>query len=302
MSRDVELSCCRSGAEEVVMRDGTEHSAADVLSEEAYREVFQSIERALICEGAKRVPEEQIRRWLDDCKEIENKTFTDGDYYWILVYVVFYAGFRSATVDAKIDAIRAHFRDYHAVAHYGERKIQQILGDPDMLRHEGKIRACVRNALEMRSIVRDYDSFQAYLDSFAPRASTEGLMRLRADLRHRFSYIGPVTSLHALTEMGMPVIKPDVVIRRILYRLGLVAGTGTSESALIEVVRHGMRFVQATGYPARYIDIVLVKYGQARSPNLGLEPGICLGRNPRCDVCGVTAYCQHFAGLLGDDA
>ena len=36
----------------------------------------------------------------------------------------------------------------------------------------------------------------------------------------------------------------------------------------------------------RYVDIVLVKYGQSAPVEIWLEPGICQGKNPRCDVYG----------------
>jgi 3-methyladenine DNA glycosylase Tag len=44
-----------------------------------------------------------------------------------LVCVVFYSGFRAATVTAKLPSIRRYFSDYNAVAEYGEDEIDRIL-------------------------------------------------------------------------------------------------------------------------------------------------------------------------------
>ncbi len=43
-----------------------------------------------------------------------------------------------------------------------------------------------------------------------------------------------------------------------------------------------------------YIDIVFVKYGQVgEEKELGLTDGICLEKNPKCAICGITNYCSY---------
>ena len=67
-------------------------------AEQDYRTIFGAIESTLISEGSKRLSADDIRERLDKNKLVESKTFSDDDYYWILVYVAFYSGIRSATV------------------------------------------------------------------------------------------------------------------------------------------------------------------------------------------------------------
>lgn len=265
------------------------------FDQDDYKGIFEAIESTLIREGSKNLPEHIIRERLDKNKLVEEKVFSDNDYYWVLVYVPFYSGFRSATVSAREKTIKDHFAHYCTVADYDEKRIQCILHDPDMIRNERKIRACVKNARALRDIVQRHGSFQAYIQSFRPTESSENLLRLRADLMRRFSYIGPTTSFHVLTEIGMPVLKPDVVIRRLMYRLGLTQSESTSERELQEVVRQGSLFSQATGHPTRYIDIVLVKYGQVKSEDYGIDRGICTLKTPRCHICGVRELCRYNA-------
>lgn len=58
-----------------------------------------------------------------------------------------------------------------------------------------------------------------------------------------------------------------------------------------------MQFVQATGHPIRYIDAVFAAYGQATSTGAGIQQGICVKNSPRCDICGVTRFCQYFSNV-----
>jgi DNA-3-methyladenine glycosylase I len=162
-----------------------------------------------------------------------------------------------------------------------------------MIHHKGKIQGCIENARAVRAVVAEYGSFKEYVESFSPRSSLDNLMRLRKDLKTRFAYLGSITSYHFLTDIGMPVLKPDRVIRRIFSRLGLVEDASETEQRLSDVVRKGNEFAQATGHPIRYIDIVFVAYGQVKG-EVGLAQGICLEKQPRCSICGATGYCQYL--------
>lgn len=119
-------------------------------------------------------------------------------------------------------------------------------------------------------------------------------MKLRSEIRSRFKYLSKVASLHFLMDIGITVLKPDIVIRRIFDRLGLIESESEDEQNLIESVRVGHKFAQATGHPIRYIDIFFVSYGQMNSTGTGLAQAICVTDNPRCGICGVTDYCQYF--------
>ena len=261
-----------------------------------YRAIFDAIESTLIRVGSKNVPEATIRRRLDVFKE--TKRFTDADYFDILISVIFYSGFRAAIVNKKRDTIRKHFPDYKTVAGYDHERISKITSDPQMIKHERKIQKSVDNARTFKGIVDQYGSFQKYIDSFFPKTSLENLMRLRSALIQRFGYLSKITSYHFLTEIGMPVLKPDRVVRRIFYRLGLIESEGDSEKQLLKVVSQGQKFAQETGYPIRYIDIVFVAYGRkgpVRSGDIGIEREICRKDNPQCSICGASKYCAYFA-------
>lgn len=256
-----------------------------------YKAIFEKVESTLISVGSVNLPADKICANLDEFKHLEGKSFFDAEYYWILVCVVFYAGFRAATVNARLNSIRQYFSDYKTAAEYDEHKADDILNAPGMIRNRRKVQACIENARVFKSIVTEHGSFQSYIDSFSPTASFENLMLLKEELAYRFKGLGKITTYHYLTDIGLPVLKPDRVICRIFQRLGLIE----SDKQLLKTVIQGRKFTQATGHPIRYIDIVFVAYGQIKSQEFGLASGICLKQNPLCSICGVTDYCNYFA-------
>ena len=259
-----------------------------------YQAIFNKIESTLLRIGSQAPGKEDLNQRLDKFKTVAEQTFTDEDYFRKLVHIIFYSGFKAETVTRKLPVIDGFLSDYRKVAGYGEENVREMMANSGMIRHERKIRGCIDNAKTFRDIIEKSGSFQQYLDSYDPLASCHNLKMLRKDLIGRFDYLSKVTSLHFLMEIGMPVLKPDRVISRIFYRLGLIDDETESEDQLVKANVVGHRFVEATGYPIRYIDIVFVAYGQVNSTGVGVQQGICLKDKPKCDICGVTEYCQYF--------
>jgi DNA-3-methyladenine glycosylase I len=256
-----------------------------------YKAIFIGVESTLFKVGSRNLPLAQIQKELEGYKHREGQHFTDNEFYEKLVRIVFYSGFRAETVSKKLPVIHAHFPDYASVAKFGDREVRDILDDKQMIKNKNKVRACVENAKSVEKIVREYGTIQKYIDTFEATKSDGNLLRLREDIQQRFSGLGPITTYHFLTSIGMPVLKPDRVIRRIFTRLGLM-GDNPSDFSFTE---EGRKFATATGYPIRYIDIVFVCYGQVKSPEVGLEHGICLEKNPRCSMCGLTGHCDYYS-------
>ena len=257
----------------------------------AYKAIFESIETSLITEGSKTLSVEKIRENLNWFKHLEGKSFSDNDYYQILVNVIFYSGFRAATVTEKIPVIRKYFSDIQTVAGYSEADYKQILADSKMIRNQAKIKACIKNAYVFRSLIQKYGTIQNYIEAFSPSSSIENMMRLRAEIEHRFYRLGKVTVYHFLTDIGLSVLKPDRVICRIFDRLGLIE----SRENILDAVMQGRKFSEATEYPIRYIDIIFVAYGQVQSKEFGIERGICLENNPSCHICQAKKFCNYYS-------
>jgi DNA-3-methyladenine glycosylase I len=252
-----------------------------------YSKVFKLTEKTLIQYGSKQKNKSDIIKELSIFKNFATKEYSDDDYYEKIVFVIFYSGFRAATVTAKRHIIRKHFPSIKQVAAYTQSDIDKILADEKMIRHKGKIKACVKNALVIKGLIDRYGSMEKYINSFEPKNSFENILNLKKDLTNKLSFIGPTTIFHFLTDIGLQVIKPDRVLCRIFYRLGLI----TSENDLLGCVKQGILFSKRTGIPIRYIDIIFVAYGQEQAVEFGMDRGICL-KKPRCKYCGIKDYCN----------
>lgn len=249
--------------------------------------IFIKIEESL--KETSYLDEKQFIKRFGEFKNFENRVISDNQIYSLLVMIVFYSGFKAETVDKKKKTIEKHFPNYRIVSNYDDAKIQLICNDSLMISNLRKIKACINNAKTFEHIIKEFGSFNNYLEKFQANKSFENLMLLKEELEYKFDYLGGITVYHFLTDLGFNVLKPDRVIQRIYKRLGLI----DDEKQLLKSVIIGRKFSEATGNPIRYIDIIMVKYGQqGRSDELGIVDGICLKINPQCDKCGVFEYCR----------
>jgi len=208
----------------------------------------------------------------------------------LMVYVTFYSGFKAKTVNDKRQAIKEIFGDYEKVAKYDEIKVQKIIDSKKVIGHRQKINGIIHNANQIKAIKKQYGSFDNYLISFGDNDNDRILCELIKDLKKRFKYLGGITVFHFLSDIGFNVLKPDRVLCRIFFRLGLVDSEEDSKG----VIAAGRKFASATGHPIRYIDIIFVAYGQVdEKPEFGLREGICLSSNPKCERCGIYKFCQY---------
>ncbi|MGB4843601.1 MAG: DNA-3-methyladenine glycosylase I, partial [Ferruginibacter sp.] len=228
--------------------------------------------------------------FTDEYSKYQNLSFnqkTDDEYFQILKLIVFYSGFKAETVTNKLDIINSHLPDYKTISLFGKEQIESMLADKKMIKNKLKIGAIVKNAKTFKSIISQYGSFHNYISKFNPATSFENLMLLKEELEYRFAFLGGITVYHFLTDIGLPVLKPDRVLTRIFKRLNLIE----DERQLLKTVLQGLKFAEATGKPIRYIDIIFVTYGQQ-----GIN-GICLSKNPKCSLCGLANQCPYYAQL-----
>jgi DNA-3-methyladenine glycosylase I len=257
----------------------------------SYQEVFEAFESTLLEVGDRRL----VAKSLEPAKRLEGKRFADDECYRMLVHIVFYSGFRADIVTRKLPIIDKHFPNYKAVAGFGSLDVERIRDDEHMIRHERKIKACIENARAFREIISKYGSFQAWLDSLPKAESDREILELRNEFVRLFGFLGNRTAFHFMTDLGMPVLKPDRVIERIFKRLGLVPQDARDGDELyVALIQEGRKFARATGYPIRYVDRVFVAYGQVHSPNMGIEDGICLERSPACLKCRAKEFCSYY--------
>jgi DNA-3-methyladenine glycosylase I len=253
-----------------------------------YKDIFSKVEQTLKKECT--LSEAEFQKHYGKFRDFHYRKYSDDHIWWILVSVVFYSGMKAAIVTSKLPALKKYLGNYRVVKDYGQADIDTMMRDNAVIKHKNKIEACVHNASIFNDLIQRHGSFASYLESFGDLQDKELIETIRQDLR-RFAYIGPVTAYHIMLDLGLPVWKPDQVMCRILERLGLIS----SRKDIDEAVEIGREFAKQVPEPIRYIDIVMVKYGQkGDEEGFGLpQGGICLEKNPRCNVCGIQEYCSY---------
>lgn len=92
----------------------------------------------------------------------------DQTLFEFLILETFQAGLSWITVLRK----REHFRhvfdgfDFHKVAAYNRKKIEELLADPGIIRNRLKVEAAVTNAQAFLKIREEFGSFSAYIWGF----------------------------------------------------------------------------------------------------------------------------------------
>jgi DNA-3-methyladenine glycosylase I len=130
------------------------------------------------------------------------------------------AGLSWLTILRKREAFREAFDqfDYRKVANYDEKKIQELLANPDVIRNQAKIRATVNNAQRFMEVQKEFGSFDRYIWSFVGYkpvvnqftsldqlpARTELSDKISADLKKRgFKFVGSTIVYAHMQATGM---------------------------------------------------------------------------------------------------
>ena len=107
--------------------------------------------------------------------------------------------------------------DYEKIIHYDEKKIQEIMETPGMIRSPRKIQAIITNARAYLEIIQEYGSFDKFLWSYTdgktlvykshqqcPIASNDVSDAVSKELKKRgFKYLGSITVYSHLQACGM---------------------------------------------------------------------------------------------------
>lgn len=130
----------------------------------------------------------------------------------------FQAGLSWLTILRKRSAFRRAFAgfDFERVAQFGERDVDRLLTDAEIVRHRGKIEAVINNARRACELVRTEGTLGHHVWRFEPEARTGRLERsglaastpeskaLARDLKGRgWRFVGPTTVYSFMQAMGL---------------------------------------------------------------------------------------------------
>ncbi|EJF78893.1 DNA-3-methyladenine glycosylase I [Bartonella doshiae] len=134
----------------------------------------------------------------------------------------FQAGLSWFTILKKRSSFREAFDhfDFEKIAHYDEVKVQILMHNKGIVRHQGKIRSVLNNALRAQEIIAERGSLSQYFWSFQPPRSerydkvdfrtllanpiTPASLRLSTDLKKRgWTFVGPTTCYAFMQATGI---------------------------------------------------------------------------------------------------
>lgn len=143
----------------------------------------------------------------------------DRKHFEFLMMEVMQCGLNWTMMLNKRDIFRQCFDnfDYEKIIHYDEKKIQEIMEMPGMIRSPRKIKAVIANAVAYMEIIREYGSFDRFLWAYTdgktmvykshqqcPAASNELSDAISKELKKRgFKYLGSITVYSHLQACGM---------------------------------------------------------------------------------------------------
>jgi DNA-3-methyladenine glycosylase I len=113
------------------------------------------------------------------------------------------AGLSWLTILRKRENYREAFDDFDPakVAAYDETKIEELLGNPGIIRNRQKINSAIKNAQAFLKVQEEFGSFDAM--SELP-AKTELSEEISKDLKRRgFSFVGPTITYAFMQAVGM---------------------------------------------------------------------------------------------------
>jgi len=127
----------------------------------------------------------------------------------------FQSGLSWITILRKRDNFRAAFAgfDIERVASFGDGDVARLLGDAGIVRHEGKIRSTVNNAIRAIDLIDGHGSLAAFFWPYATfldepvrsvAAVTETSTLLSKQLKRQgWSFVGPTTMYAFMQAMGL---------------------------------------------------------------------------------------------------
>ena len=144
----------------------------------------------------------------------------DRKMFEFLILEGMQAGLSWMTILRKRENIRKAFDQFDLlkIAQYDQRKIEELLTDPGIIRNRRKVESAVLNAQAYLEIIKEFGSFDAYIWQFVggkpivnawhileeiPSQSEEAVMLSKDLLRRGFKFVGPTICYAHMQAVGM---------------------------------------------------------------------------------------------------
>lgn len=270
--------------------------------------------------SAQRRREALVRADLDAAAALKPPTGISDEEFWARAAIKpFYAGKRASLIRPSEPYMLSLLRDPEELcsAEWNPRtgsRFQAFLNDERCVPNPLSLERTIQCARRMQNIKRTNPG-KSLID-FYVRASDWSTPSPMLTIHSRLcSHIdlGYVTSLHFMTDLGLPVVKPDRVVNRLAIRLGIITGyemrgrrhhlpltiTGAAAETLGKKPQFNWPLQEAfsqiareTNLTMRTVDLILVKMGQQPDEAAGYARTVC-GDVPLCGLCRARPQCAY---------
>ena len=211
---------------------------------------------------------------------------SDKYIFECLCLSIFAGGYNYTNLSNLWDEITNEFNGFNVidVGNFRKLTVGEFLDRFQSLRNYGKIIACIQNAETFIKIQSENGDFKSYIKNFGE------LEDLVNDLTTNFSYLGPITVYDFLREIGYNSAKPDVHLRRIMYRLGFLENDKDNHTNRSKIHETSEKIAGAIGTNVPVVDAVFWLYGSGSTKYV--QHGICTN-NPKCHECELETMCEN---------
>ncbi|WP_407415689.1 DNA-3-methyladenine glycosylase I [Methanobrevibacter sp.] len=140
--------------------------------------------------------------------------YNDDILFEMLVLESFQAGLSWITILKKREAFRESFDEFNIekIIKYDDSKVNELLENEKIIRHEGKIRAAINNAKVFKEIQKEEGSFSNYIWGFTDGEIIKAEYKTKSDLSDRIAkdlkkkgmkFVGSTTIYSYLESIGI---------------------------------------------------------------------------------------------------
>ena len=129
----------------------------------------------------------------------------DNKLFEMLILESFQAGLSWLTILKKRKNFKLAFDDFDVlkVAKYDDKKVEELILDEGIIRHNGKINATINNANVFIEIQKEFESFDNYIWSFTDNKIIKAEYKKESDLSKKIS--------EDLKKRGMKFVGPTII-------------------------------------------------------------------------------------------
>ena len=129
---------------------------------------------------------------------------SDDEYFERMTHVVFQAGMNWRTIEDKWTSFQEAFAHFsiEKVANFTEEDVERLMKNAGIVRNKQKILATIKNARELKNVVREFGSVRAYIEAIT---QSQDYRTAEKELIRRFHHLGPMSSGIFLLSVGVSI-------------------------------------------------------------------------------------------------